>query len=172
MFLFTMLSPLLVTDVTGHCMCDCTLRLRRTDHAPMMWLRPGQSQATAAAAWQSSPLIGHSDAANRPHWPMADSPVLEQALREMRLRTLFKDEDCKKEIISGPLCVSAPFVYSYVTLSVRGGLTPRLAQHKHLLLLFQTILTANDLTMNITQISGEKCGASAAKGDKCLSLSG
>ena len=79
-----------------HCMCDCTLRLRPTDHAPLMWLRPGQSQATAAAAWQSLPLIGHSDAASRPHWPIADSPVLEQALREMRLRTLFQDEDCKK----------------------------------------------------------------------------
>ena len=102
-----------------HCMCDCTLRLRPTDHAPMTpaWSEPSHRRRGLTV------LLSHWSLRRRQPPSLANSrqPSVGAKVRLCARRDLgnfSKMRIVKKEMISGPLCVSVPFVYSYVTLSV------------------------------------------------------
>ena len=122
MFLFTMLSPLCVTHVTALTACVTApsgsgqLTTLPYDVTPA-WSEPSHRRRglTILLSYWSLRCRQPPSLANS-RQPSVGAKVRLCARRD--LGNFSKMRIVKKEIISGPPCVSVPFVYSYVTLSV------------------------------------------------------
>ena len=91
----------------GHCMCGSNLRLWRTDQAPVTptWSEPSRCRHGLTI------LASHWSARCRQP-PLLASVEASQALREMRLKTLFQDDDCvKRNNLKTLLCLLGLFTH-------------------------------------------------------------